>query len=47
MFQTLALVDDQLGDHAAAIAAARRALDLDRFDPYSRKLLTKLVEQQR
>jgi tetratricopeptide (TPR) repeat protein len=47
MFQTLALVDDQLGDHAAAIAAARRALELDRFDPYSRKLLTKLVEQQR
>jgi hypothetical protein len=46
MFQTLALVDDHLSDHPAAVAAARRALELDRYDPYSKKLFTKLVEQQ-
>src|SRR5206468_1650626 len=39
MFQVLAVVDEHIGDHAAAVAAARRALELDRFDPASRKLI--------
>jgi putative inorganic carbon (HCO3(-)) transporter len=43
MFQVLALVDSHLGDHAAAVAAARRALELDRFDPASRKLVESLT----
>lgn len=43
MFQLLARVDEQLGDHADAAAAARRAVQLDRFDPYSRELLAKLT----
>jgi tetratricopeptide (TPR) repeat protein len=43
MFQVLALVDAHLGDHAAAVAAARRALELDRFDPASRKLVESLT----
>jgi hypothetical protein len=46
MFQALAVVDDHLGDHGAAVAAARRALELDRYDPLSRTLLTKLEEQR-
>jgi O-antigen ligase len=41
-FQNLAMVDEHLGDHAAALAAARRALSLDPYDPDSRALLTKL-----
>ena len=41
-FQNLAIVDEHLGDHAAALAAARRALSLDPYDPDSRALLTKL-----
>jgi O-antigen ligase len=45
MFQSLAVVDEHLGDHAAAIAAARRALELDRFDPASRKLVARLTGQ--
>jgi hypothetical protein len=43
MFQVLALVDAHLGDHAAAVVAARRALELDRFDPASRKLVESLT----
>ncbi len=39
MFQVLAVVDEHVGDHAAAVSAARRALELDRFDPASRKLV--------
>lgn len=42
MFRELAIVDEHLGDHAAAVAAASRALELDRYDPASRKLLTLL-----
>jgi hypothetical protein len=43
MFQLLAVVDEHLGDHTAAVAAARRALDLDRFDARSRKLVETLT----
>jgi hypothetical protein len=42
MFRNLATVDEHLGDHAAALAAARRAFSLDRYDPTSLALLTKL-----
>jgi putative inorganic carbon (HCO3(-)) transporter len=45
MFRELAIVDEHLGDHAGAVAAARRALELDRYDPASRSLLTKLTGQ--
>jgi hypothetical protein len=45
MFQRLAVVDEHIGDHAAAVAAARRAVQLDRFDPTSRKLLDALTGQ--
>jgi O-antigen ligase len=43
MFRELALVDEHLGDHAGAVAAARRALELDRYDPESKALLNKLI----
>jgi tetratricopeptide (TPR) repeat protein len=43
MFKRLAVVDQHLGDHPAAVAAARRALELDRFDPTSGKLLDMLT----
>ena len=43
MFQLLAVVDEHLGDHTAAVAAARRALELDRFDPASRKLVDRVT----
>jgi len=43
MFQLLALVDQHLGDHAAAVAAAHRALDLDRFDARSKTLVETLT----
>ena len=46
MFQVLASVEDHLGDHAAAVAAARKALQLDRFDPASQKLVARLTGQQ-
>jgi O-Antigen ligase len=36
MFRELAIVDEHLGDHAGAVTAARRALELDRYDPESR-----------
>lgn len=42
MFQLLAVVDEHLGDHPAAVIAARRALELDRFDPTSQKLVKAL-----
>jgi len=42
MFRDLATVDEHLGDHAAALAAARRAFSLDPYDPDSLALLTKL-----
>ena len=45
MFRDLALVDEHLGDHAGAVAAARRALQLDRYDPESKKLLARLTIQ--
>ncbi len=43
MFRHLAIVDEHLGDHAGAVAAARRAVELDRYDPESRALLQKLT----
>ena len=45
MFQELAIVDEHLGDHAGAVAAARRALELDRYDPRSQALLKRLTGQ--
>jgi hypothetical protein len=45
MFRQLALVDEHLGDHTGAVAAARRALELDRYDPRSQALLKALVGQ--
>lgn len=39
VFRNLALVDDQLGDHSGAIAAARRAVELYRFDPANQAVL--------
>jgi hypothetical protein len=45
MFRNLAIVDEHLGDHAAALAAARQALALDRYDKDSQALLQKLESQ--
>ena len=45
MFRELAVVDEHLGDHAAAVGAAQRALSLDRYDPDSQKLLKQLTGQ--
>jgi hypothetical protein len=45
MFRQLALVDEHLGDHTGAVAAARRALELDRYDPRSQALLKALAGQ--
>lgn len=42
-FRHLAITYDHFGDHADAIAAAKRALELDRFDPDSKALLAKLT----
>lgn len=42
-FQHLAIVDEHFGDHAGAVAAARRALELDRYDSDSKALLNKLT----
>jgi putative inorganic carbon (HCO3(-)) transporter len=42
MFRDLAAVDEHLGDHAAALAAARQALSLDRYDTDSQALVTRL-----
>jgi tetratricopeptide (TPR) repeat protein len=44
MFRELAIVDEHLGDHAGAVAAARRALELDRYDPESKRLLKTLTQ---
>jgi len=43
MFRELAIVDEHLGDHAGAVAAARRAVELDRYDPASQELLKHLT----
>jgi tetratricopeptide (TPR) repeat protein len=43
MFRELAIVDEHLGDHAGAVAAARRALELDRYDTASQKLVKTLT----
>jgi O-antigen ligase len=43
MFRELAIVDEHLGDHAGAVAAARRALELDRYDPQSKSLLARFT----
>ena len=45
MFQKLAGVDEHLGYHDEAVAAARRALELDRYDPTSQALLKRLTGQ--
>jgi O-antigen ligase len=45
MFRELAIVDDHLGDRVGAVAAARRALELDRYDTNSQKLLKTLTGQ--
>jgi putative inorganic carbon (HCO3(-)) transporter len=45
LFQELAVVDEHLGDHTGAVAAARRALELDRFDTDSQRLLKRLTGQ--
>jgi tetratricopeptide (TPR) repeat protein len=42
MFRDLAIVDEHLGDHSAALAAARQALSLDRYDKDSQALLARL-----
>ena len=42
MFRDLAIVDEHLKDHAAALAAAREALLLDRYDKVSQALLAQL-----
>jgi hypothetical protein len=42
MYRDLATVDEHLGDHPAALAAARQALSLDRYDTVSQALLAKL-----
>ncbi len=43
MFRELAIVDEHLGDHTGAVAAASRALELDRYDQESRSLLARLT----
>ncbi|TMF74720.1 MAG: hypothetical protein E6I12_13640, partial [Chloroflexi bacterium] len=45
MYRDLALVDEHLGDHTAALAAARHALSLDRYDKDSQALVQKLESQ--
>ncbi len=45
MFRQLANVDEHLGDHARAVTVARRALELDPYDPVSQALLKKLTGQ--
>src|SRR5207248_1209265 len=41
----LAIPDEHLGDHAAALAAARHALSLDRYDKDSQALVQRLESQ--
>ena len=45
MYRDLAIVDEHLGDHAAALAAARHALSLDRYDKDSQALVQRLESQ--
>jgi len=45
-FRGLAIADFRLGDRAGAIAAARRAVELNRFDATSVELLRSLETQQ-
>ena len=42
-FRPLAITDEHLSDHASAVAAARRAVELDRYDPVSQALLATLT----
>jgi hypothetical protein len=42
-FRHLAITYEHFGDHADAVAPARHAVELDRFDPVSQALLTKLT----
>jgi len=42
-FQRLAMAQEHLGNHVAAVTAARRALQLDPYDPTSKALLAKLT----
>ena len=42
LFRHLAIVEEHFGDHASALAAARRAVELDRYDSISQKLLQQL-----
>jgi tetratricopeptide (TPR) repeat protein len=42
-FQHLAVTEEHLGDHVAAVTAARRALELDPYDPHSQALLARLT----
>ena len=42
VFMNLALVDIQLGRRVEALAAAKRAVELDPFDPASRALVAQL-----
>jgi len=43
MFRELAIVDEYLGDHTGAVAAAKRALELDRYDTLSKDLVARLT----
>ena len=45
MYRDLAIVDEHLGDHAAALSAARHALSLDRYDKDSQALVQRLESQ--
>jgi tetratricopeptide (TPR) repeat protein len=38
-YRYLALADEVAGDHAGALAAARKAVELDRFDPINEAVL--------
>ena len=42
-FQHLAITQEHFGNHVAAVTAARRALELDPYDPDSPALLAKLT----
>jgi hypothetical protein len=42
-FRHLAITEEHLGHHAAALTAARRAISLDRYDPDSQALLARLM----
>jgi len=45
MFRELAIVDEYLRDDDGAVAAARRALQLDCYDPASQQLVKRLTGQ--